>query len=135
MEISPKQVCEDVLALMEQTKRTIFRIAESHKLTPPQIGALHCIVRGCTSMSDVAQKLHCDASNVTGIIDRLVAQKLVVRAENEQDRRAKILQLTAQGQQIVDEIMQALPEQIGCTKLTAEERQSLHMMLVKLAAV
>lgn len=135
MEPSCKQMCEDILALMDYTKRHIFRIAESYKLTPQQVGALHCIVHGSSSMGGIAQRMHCDASNVTGIIDRLVAQKLVVRTENAQDRRAKMLQLTPRGQQIMDEIAQALPEQIGCNKLTAQERETLHALLIKLTTV
>lgn len=132
MEISPRQVCEDVFALMEHVKYAVFRVADAHKLTPPQISALYTIDRGYKTMGAVASKLHCDASNVTGIIDRLVSQKLVVRSESEHDRRAKILELTEHGNKVVQEIWKSLPEKLGCGHLTASERRALHDLLGKL---
>lgn len=48
-------------------------------------------------MSEMANTLHCDRSNVTGIIDRLEARGLVERRPGEHDRRVKVLVLTAAG--------------------------------------
>jgi DNA-binding MarR family transcriptional regulator len=132
MEVSSRQVCEDVFLLMEHVKRSLYRVGEAHKLTPPQISALYCLTRGQTTMGAVASKLHCDASNVTGIIDRLVSQKLVVRAESEQDRRTKNLELTEGGKRVVEEVWVGLTDNLGCSRLTSAERQSLHALFVKL---
>jgi DNA-binding MarR family transcriptional regulator len=85
-------------------------------------------------MGRVAGSLHCDASNVTGIIDRLVAQGLVSRHESEHDRRAKTLLLTAKGQEVVDTVIKKLPEYLGCDRLSQEERASLHAVISKLTA-
>jgi DNA-binding MarR family transcriptional regulator len=83
-------------------------------------------------MGSVASSLHCDASNITGIIDRLVAQGLVTRRESQQDRRAKLLQLTAKGHKIIERITAKLPAQLGCDKLSAVERQDLHTLIMRL---
>ena len=40
-------------------------------------------------MSALAHALHCDNSNVTGIVDRLEAAGLVERRAAEHDRRVK----------------------------------------------
>ena len=49
------------------------------------------------TMRELAGRLHCDASNVTGIIDRLEARKLVERRSTPGDRRVKALALTPAG--------------------------------------
>ena len=40
-------------------------------------------------MHEIATRLACDNSNVTGIVDRLEARGLVTRRPGEQDRRVK----------------------------------------------
>jgi len=62
-------------------------------------------------MSWIAVLMHCDASNVTGIIDRLVAMELVERTESPTDRRIKMARLTAKGKQLRAEIMRELTEE------------------------
>ncbi len=48
-------------------------------------------------MSALAEALHCDNSNVTGIVDRLEAHGLVERRPAEHDRRVKTLVVTPKG--------------------------------------
>jgi DNA-binding MarR family transcriptional regulator len=55
-------------------------------------------------MSALAGMLHCDASNVTNIVDRLEAAGLVVRQASEQDRRVKTLLLTPLGVDVRDRV-------------------------------
>ena len=45
-------------------------------------------------MSELANALFCDNSNVTGIVDRLEERGLVRREAAEGDRRVKLLVLT-----------------------------------------
>lgn len=132
MEVTPTQTCEELFNLLGRFKTTMFGIAESYGLTAQQLGTLYAIMHGDVTMGAVARTLHCDASNVTGIIDRLVAGKLVTRQESTADRRAKTLQLTAKGQQIVDKIMAQLPAALGCSKLEESERISFHTVVTKL---
>lgn len=112
----------------------MHKVAEEHSLTIAQVGTLYAILSGETTMGRVAGALHCDASNVTGIVDRLVAQKLVVRHESERDRRTKTLRLTLEGKKITDAIIAKLPETIGCAKLSQTERATLHVAIGKLTA-
>jgi DNA-binding MarR family transcriptional regulator len=133
MEISSGQMCEDLFALLRRIKSAMIEVAEAYGMTPAQVGALYAIMHGDTTMGRVAQTLHCDASNATGIVDRLVAQDLVIRKEGEQDRRVKTLHLTPKGQEIINEIVQKLPTVIGCDKLTSQERTLMHVSISKLA--
>lgn len=67
-------------------------------------------------MSALAERLFCDASNVTGIADRLEARGLVRRQSAEGDRRVKALTITPEGielrEQVVD-LMTQPPEAIA----------------------
>lgn len=50
-----------------------------------------------TPMRTLAERLCCDASNVTGIIDRLERQSLVQRQPDQHDRRVKNVVVTEGG--------------------------------------
>lgn len=133
MKISPQELCEELMALLGRFKSTMAEVAESHGLTPIQLGALYNINNGFTTMGKVAQKLHCDASNVTGIIDRLTILELVTRQDDPKDRRVKTLQLTAKGRAILDEAVSLMPSRLGCERLSADERLEVHRAIKKLS--
>jgi DNA-binding MarR family transcriptional regulator len=52
------------------------------------------------AMSDLSRFLLVSNGNVTGIVERLVADGLVVRSKRDGDRRASIVRLTGQGAEI-----------------------------------
>jgi MarR family transcriptional regulator, organic hydroperoxide resistance regulator len=54
-------------------------------------------IKGPASVRSLALDLGVTPANVTGIIDRLVAQELVTRAESASDRRSVRLELTDKG--------------------------------------
>lgn len=135
MEISSQQVCQDLLALLNRLKATVVDLAEKQGLTRVQVFALYCISQQqALGMGQIADALHCDASNVTGIVDRLVAQKLVVRKECAHDRRAKTLELTTKGKDAIAALKAALPDALGCKALTNEERVALRSITSKLSS-
>lgn len=85
-----------------------------------------------SSMSALAEHLSCDASNVTGIADRLGAAGVVERVSGS-DRRVKMLQLTGFGHQLREKLADRVAE--GSTviaKLEVAERQQLASLLEKL---
>jgi DNA-binding MarR family transcriptional regulator len=61
-------------------------------------------------MSALAERLFCDASNVTGIVDRLESRGLVARGSAEGDRRVKALTLTSAGAELRDRVMDVMSE-------------------------
>ena len=135
MKISSIELCDELLALLGRFKSTMGEVAESHGLTPIQLGALYQINHGFTTMGKVAQKLHCDASNVTGIIDRLTILKLVTRQDDPKDRRVKTLALTAKGHTILDEVLALMPSRLGCDRLSADERVEVFQSVKKLSQI
>jgi DNA-binding MarR family transcriptional regulator len=81
-------------------------------------------------MRTLARKLCCDASNVTGIIDRLEERGLVRRAAAPGDRRVKMLVVTDSGLGVRTAILQRLseaPEPIA--RLSAEDQRTLREIL------
>ena len=56
------------------------------------------------AMSTLAQELVCDASNVTGIVDKLESRGLIARQGAEGDRRIKMLAVTEKGRQLREQL-------------------------------
>ena len=59
-------------------------------------------------MSRLADTLSCDASNVTGLVDRLESRGLVRRQSSLQDRRVKVLQLTPAGARLRAQLLRQM---------------------------
>jgi MarR family transcriptional regulator, organic hydroperoxide resistance regulator len=62
------------------------------------------------AMSALAERLFCDASNVTGLVDRLEARGLVERRSSANDRRVKALTLTPAGVALRDQVLAVMSE-------------------------
>ena len=56
------------------------------------------------AMSTLADALVCDASNVTGIVDKLESRGLIVRQGADHDRRIKMLAVTEKGRKLRDHL-------------------------------
>jgi len=134
MNITSEQVCQDLLGLIGRIKTSLASLSEKYDLTIMQVHALYAISQGGSTMGQVADTLHCDASNVTGIVDRLVAGHLITRQEGAHDRRTKTLQLTAKGRAAVEDIYSQLPAQLGCSRLSEAERSAFHEVAAKLSS-
>jgi DNA-binding MarR family transcriptional regulator len=133
MNITSEIICQDMMSLLGRFKQELARIADERGLTPVQLSALYMIQKhGEVPMGKVAHMLHCDPSNVTGIIDRLVSHGLVTRKECPTDRRAKTITLTDEGSKVVNVIMGILPDRMGCDRLDQADRQALHVAVQKI---
>jgi DNA-binding MarR family transcriptional regulator len=70
-------------------------------LSPAQCHVLHLIEPGRPlPMRRLAETLSCDASNVTGLVDRLEDRGLVERRPSADDRRVRMLRLTPDGSRL-----------------------------------
>ncbi len=84
------------------------------------------------AMSALAERLFCDASNVTGLVDRLEARGLVERRSSENDRRVKALTLTPAGVALRDQVLAVMsepPEAIAA--LPAADQRALRDILAR----
>ena len=109
-------------------------VASEFELSPAQCHVLHLIEPGRqVPMGRLAESLACDASNVTGLVDRLESRGLVRRLPSHEDRRIKVLELTPEGLRLrstVFERMTRPPDSLG--RLSSAEQQALVKILKRL---
>jgi DNA-binding MarR family transcriptional regulator len=87
--------------IMQANKRRMIELARELDFSPVQLHSLRLLEPDVeTPMRALARQLFCDPSNVTGIVDRLVARGLVERRGSDTDRRVKIIRLTPEGERI-----------------------------------
>ena len=67
------------------------------------LAALHAHPEGMT-MSELSQHLIVSNGNVTGVVDRLVADELAERQSLSTDRRAIVVKITESGRVLMDEM-------------------------------
>jgi DNA-binding MarR family transcriptional regulator len=80
-------------------------------LTFPQAHALRLLdPTRPLPMNEIADRLVCDASNVTGIADRLESRGLIERRAGPGDRRVKMLALTPPGAELRERVIEAMTE-------------------------
>jgi DNA-binding MarR family transcriptional regulator len=74
-------------------------------------------------------------SDASRIVERLIQKKLVVKSNNQSDRRATDIHLTPEGQKLLTEIAKLpITEQLLAERLTAIEAEQLNLLLDKLRA-
>jgi MarR family transcriptional regulator, organic hydroperoxide resistance regulator len=103
-------------------------LAAELDLSPAQCHVLHLIEPGRpVPMGELAGALSCDASNVTGLVDRLEARGLVARQASSVDRRVKVLTLTAAGRRVRAVLIERLtaPPDDRLGRLSAQEQRLL----------
>ncbi|AJF69350.1 MarR family winged helix-turn-helix transcriptional regulator [Streptomyces vietnamensis] len=104
--------------------------AASENLTASQGKALTVLRRGPAAMRALAETMACDASNMTGIIDRLEQRGLVRREADASDRRVKNVILTAEGERVTDAIRAKMrTTQEGLDGLDDQDRDRLYTLL------
>ena len=113
--------------LMAVSKQRFMAIASEFELSPPQVRALGVLEPGRpVPMSDLAEALHCDNSNVTGIVDRLEDRGLVERRSATHDRRVKMLVVTERGAEVRERLAERLEEAPPpLARLTPEDQRTL----------
>jgi DNA-binding MarR family transcriptional regulator len=90
--------------------------AHAAGITPQQHQALLAIKgfhgRDCVTVGELAEKLQLRHHSAVGLVDRLVAEKLVARAPSARDRRQVFVQLTRRGEKVLGSLSSAHTEQL-----------------------
>ncbi|MFD7702981.1 MarR family winged helix-turn-helix transcriptional regulator [Streptomyces caelestis] len=82
--------------------------AAGHALTGAQAKLLSLLSLEPLPMRKLAQRLKCEPSNVTGIVDRLESRGLVERRPDPADRRVKLAAATAEGRRVTRSLRESL---------------------------
>ena len=79
-------------------------------------------------MKDVASRLRCDASNLTGLVDRLEKRGMVRRRVRADDRRVKELVLTEAGKRLQRRVLTVIRRQSPITISEPEQIQLIELL-------
>jgi DNA-binding MarR family transcriptional regulator len=103
-------------------------------LSPAQCHVLHLIEPGRPlPMGRLARTLSCDASNVTGLVDRLESRGLIRREPSDADRRVKVLRLTADGARVRAQLLRRMSARtLPLSRLPADQQRVLIAILEEL---
>jgi DNA-binding MarR family transcriptional regulator len=125
---SKDQLIADIMGTQRRLQELIAEdradpLFSSH-LTLSQLRILMLLARhGSVSGSELAAMLGIGAAALTGMIDRLVVQDLVARAEDPHDRRVRRIALTRTGRELIGSIFNAgeVKMRTLLSRLSAEE--------------
>ncbi|MER7001352.1 MarR family transcriptional regulator [Streptomyces sp. NPDC000410] len=107
--------------------------AARHALTGAQARVLALLALEPTPMRRIAQKLKCEPSNITGIVDRLETRGLVERRPDPSDRRVKIAAATEEGRMTATHLRSSLGfAREPLAGLSEEERGMLRDLLKRM---
>jgi len=98
-------------------------------LTIAQASALRELT-GPMTMRELAERMSCEPSNATVVVDHLEIQQLIERRPHPTDRRARQLMLTPEGAERRKKLLESLRgEEPLVTGLTQQEQDSLQDLL------
>ncbi len=130
------QVLEAVIYLYTESRRITKELARRADLTGPQLTVLKLLEQfGGLSLSGLSERIRAQNSTVTGIIDRMEREALVVRERSKEDRRVVYIRLTDKGRELAREIP-VEPMEIfrsALESLTADDMRTLLRVMTKLA--
>ena len=117
--------------LFNERPPRVQAIAAEFDVSPMAVKMLQRLQPGAAiPMSAVADLLFCDASNVTGMVDRLEARGLLERRDDPADRRVKLIALTDEGASVRERVLGRLyepPEAIG--RLSRADQRTLRDLM------
>jgi DNA-binding MarR family transcriptional regulator len=97
--------------LLSERPPRIPAVARAFDLSPMGVHAMRMLEPGAElAMSALADFVGCDASNITGIVDRMEARGLIERRDSPADRRVKLIALTPDGAEQRARLMERLHE-------------------------
>ena len=128
-----KRITSSFMPLMWISTRRFCQKLQSFGLTHPQFVALASLAmhqRPCT-MHDLTNVTFQDPATMTGIVNRLVAMKLVERTRSETDRRVVWVQATPAGMDLCGRIKEKLQHDAvaGYAALTDDDLAALEQLL------
>jgi len=129
-------ILEAMVYLYSESRRVTRTVAERYGLTGSQLLVLKMLEpKGSISLSELSERIRAKNSTVTGIIDRMERDGLVVRRRSEEDRRVVYLELTPKGKKLATgvkidpmQLARALLEDLPARDAVELERIMTHMV-------
>lgn len=127
---SDREVCGMIVELSRRIDGHLRSHLNGIELTASQAVALREL-RTPLTMHQLADRMSCEASNTTFVVDRLESIGLAQRTADPGDRRVKRVSLTSDGRNVRLRLMRQLAKDSPLAGLTDRERQRLHGLLAK----
>ena len=126
-----RELAEAAYELHASVERQLHDTLIELELTVPLADALWQLDPrlGPLSRRQLAERLGCDPSNVTFIVDRLERRRLVTRARVGHDRRIKAMSLTASGLEARARLIATIARAPMWSQLTSAQRRQLAELL------
>ena len=91
-------ILETFVYLYTESRRATKDLAREHGLTGPQVTVLKLLdAVGDLSLSELSERIKARNSTITGIVDRMQRDELVLRRRSQRDRRVIEIVLTPEG--------------------------------------
>jgi DNA-binding MarR family transcriptional regulator len=116
--------------LVDRTKHNVREVADEQGLSIAQLDVLRRLHHhGPSPMRRLAEQMNCEASNLTGLVDRLEMRGLVERRPDRADRRVRLLALTEEGEAVSRQTWAAVARRCPLNTLPPERRALLDELL------
>ena len=98
-------IIETIVYLYTESRRLTKLAAREVGLTGPQLTVIKLLdTFGDLSLSSLSERIRAQNSTVTGIIDRMEREELVVRERSTSDRRVVFIRLTEKGKRVASDV-------------------------------
>ena len=135
-----EEVVESIVSRIDMVQRHIERASVDTRdqvgLAQGELKVLFRLTRGARSQGDIAKSLLVSTGTMTNQLDKLEGIGLVVRRQDPNDRRGKLVEMTEKGQEVLDSYVnvQAKRERQLIGGLSEKEKGELNLLLRKLLA-
>jgi DNA-binding MarR family transcriptional regulator len=131
-----RAIAEGIYGAYDSLRASVTDLLADLGLTEKQADVLWQLdpATGQLSRRQLAERLHCDPSNITFLVDRLEEQGLVTRQEDSTDRRVKAVRLTPAGVQARKRVMDGIQVAPTFASLSRDERKRLASLLARYRA-
>ncbi|WP_227984441.1 MarR family winged helix-turn-helix transcriptional regulator [Nocardia spumae] len=126
--VAERELCGLVNGLAQQIADHVRERAVTLGLTAAQATALRELT-GPMTMRELAERMTCEPSNATFIVDNLAKKDLVERRAHPSDRRAKQLVLTAEGHALRRRLLELLAADSPLAGLDPDQQRVLQGLL------
>ncbi|WP_016956633.1 MarR family winged helix-turn-helix transcriptional regulator [Catenovulum agarivorans] len=121
----------------EHIQQGVSDLLKSYHLQIADFGVLSALRRSgqpyTLTPTELYQTMMFSSGGLTKVVNRVESLGLVIRVENPDDKRSKMVQLTEQGKQLVEEIMPKIHAiEKKPLKLTSSEVSQLELLLDKM---
>jgi DNA-binding MarR family transcriptional regulator len=116
--------------LVDRTKHNVREVADEQGLSIAQLDVLRRLHHhGPSPMRRLAERMNCEASNLTGLVDRLEVRGLVERRPDPADRRVRLLALTHDGEAVSRQAWMAVARRSPLNSLPPDRQALLDDLL------